>query len=257
MPIYYLRRLTGKERNAQTNFHLGMWLAFIAGAMNAGAFLAVKQYTSHMTGIVSSTADWVALGNFKLALAGVGALLSFIIGSAVSEILIMWGRHRNLQSEYALPLTFEAFLLLLFGFMGEYLHHEFVGLFVPLTVMLLCFTMGLQNAIITRISNALIRTTHMTGIATDIGIELGRMCFWNRKIDREDKNYVKANRERLHLFVNLLLMFFVGGVAGAIGFKGFGFWATLPLAVILWTLAIVPVLDDIRRRANDPAGKKS
>ena len=244
MPIYYLRRLTGKERSVQANLHLGMWLAFIAGALNAGAFLAVKQYTSHMTGIVSSTADWLALGNFKLALAGVGALFCFIVGSAVSEMLIMWARNHQLHSEYAMPLTFEAVLLLAFGVLGEYFH-DVMGLFVSLTVMLLCFTMGLQNAIITRISNALIRTTHMTGIATDIGIELGRMCYWNSKVDKEDKTYVRANRERLYLFVNLLLMFFIGGVAGAFGFKELGFWATLPLALILLILAIVPVVDDI------------
>lgn len=251
MPIYYLRRLTGKERSSHSNFHLGMWLAFIAGAMNAGAFLAVKQYTSHMTGIVSSTADWLALGNWGLALAGVGALICFIIGSGVSEILIMWARNHNLHSEYALPLTLEAILLLMFGVLGEYFH-EFMGLFVSYTVMLLCFTMGLQNAIITRISSALIRTTHMTGIATDIGIELGRMCYWNRKFDKEDVQYVRANRERLNLFVNLLLMFFVGGVVGAIGFKYIGYWATVPLALILLILAIVPVIDDIIHHRNRP-----
>lgn len=252
MPIYYLRRLTGKQRGSQENFHLGMWLAFIAGAMNAGAFIAVKQYTSHVTGIVSSTADWLALGNWGLALAGVGALVCFIIGSAVSEVLIMWARNHNLHSEYALPLTLEAILLLIFGVLGEYFH-EFMGLFVSCTVMLLCFAMGLQNAIITRISNALIRTTHMTGIATDIGIEIGRMCYWNRKVDKEDQAYIRANRDRLNLFANLLLMFFVGGVVGALGFKHIGYWATLPLAIILLIPAMLPVIDDIRHRVQSIA----
>jgi uncharacterized membrane protein YoaK (UPF0700 family) len=226
-----------------------LWLAFIAGAMNAGAYLAVSQYTSHMTGIVSSAADGVALGNFRLALAGMGALACFIIGSAVSEVLIMWGRNHDMHSEYALPLTLEAILLLVFGVLGKY-GQDFIGLFVSITVMLLCFTMGLQNAIITRISNALIRTTHMTGIATDIGIELGRMCYWNRKVDKEDTAYIRANRDRLSLFVNLLLMFFVGGVMGALGFKHIGYWSTVPLALILLILAIVPVLDEINHRAR-------
>lgn len=244
MPIYYLRRLTGKERSVQANLHLGMWLAFIAGAMNAGAFLAVKQYTSHMTGIVSSMADSLALGNFWIVLSGLGALVCFIIGSAVSEVLISWARNHQLQSEYALSLVFEAVLLLVFGVLGEHFH-DFIGLFVSVTVMLLCFIMGLQNAIITRISNAVIRTTHLTGIATDIGIELGRMCYWNRSTDKEDKAYVRANRERFSLFSSLLLMFFIGGVTGAFGFKAIGFWATIPLALILLVLAIVPVVDDI------------
>lgn len=253
MPIFYLRRLTGKERNVKSNLHLGMWLAFIAGAMNAGAFLAVKQYTSHVTGIVSSMADGLALGDIKFALAGFGALVCFMIGAAVSEILIMWARNHNLQCEYALCLTLEAILLLAFGVLGEYFHH-IMGLFVSWTVMLLCFTMGLQNAIITRISNALIRTTHMTGIATDIGIEIGRMCYWNRKVDKEDKSYIRANRDRLDLFAILLVMFIIGGVTGAFGFKYIGYWATVPLAMILLFLAIVPVIDDIMHHRHQLEG---
>ena len=61
MPIHYLRRLTGKERTRESNRELALVLAFIAGATNAGGFLAVKQYTSHMSGIVSSMADNLAL----------------------------------------------------------------------------------------------------------------------------------------------------------------------------------------------------
>ena len=53
MPLNYARRLTGRDRTVLANRHLGCVLAFVAGAANAGGFLAVRQYTSHMTGIVS------------------------------------------------------------------------------------------------------------------------------------------------------------------------------------------------------------
>jgi len=65
MPIKYARRLTGRRRSADANRHLGLVLAFIAGAINAGGFLAVQQYTSHMTGIVSSMADNLVLGAYR------------------------------------------------------------------------------------------------------------------------------------------------------------------------------------------------
>lgn len=61
MPIKYARRLTGSERSRHANRHLGFALAFVAGAANAGGFLAVQQYTSHMTGIVSAMADNLVL----------------------------------------------------------------------------------------------------------------------------------------------------------------------------------------------------
>jgi uncharacterized membrane protein YoaK (UPF0700 family) len=247
MPIYYLRRLTGKERSAKSNLHLGLSLAFIAGAMNAGGFLAVKQYTSHMTGIISTVSEGLAVGDVLSALAGVGAVICFMSGSAVSEIMISWARNRELQCEYALSLVFEAFLLLCFGMMGEYFH-DFMGLFVSITVMLLCFIMGLQNAIITKISQAVIRTTHVTGIVTDIGTELGRMIYWNRTFDKEDEGFIRSSREKIWLLSNLLLLFFCGGVTGAYGFQLIGFLATVPLALGLLALAIVPVVDDVLHR---------
>jgi len=62
MPITYLRGLTGKHRQQAADRQLARYLAFIAGATNAGGFLAVKQYTSHMSGIVSAMTDNLALG---------------------------------------------------------------------------------------------------------------------------------------------------------------------------------------------------
>lgn len=75
MAIRYIRSLTGRRRTPLANQHLGFALAFVAGAINAGGFLAVQQYTSHMTGIVSSMADNAALGTYDLMLRGASALL--------------------------------------------------------------------------------------------------------------------------------------------------------------------------------------
>jgi uncharacterized membrane protein YoaK (UPF0700 family) len=247
MPISFLRRLTGKVRTVDANRQLGLSLAFVAGAANAGGFLAVNQYTSHMTGIVSAMVDDLATGNVTLALAGLGALLSFIAGAASSALLINWARHRQLHSEYALALLLEAALLLCFGLVGGNLALH-MGLFVSLTVMLLCFIMGLQNAIITKLSKAEIRTTHVTGIVTDIGIELGKWLYWNPSKDGPDQFLVFANRQKLRLLLLMLLMFSSGGLVGAVGFKHIGFLSTIPLAMILSLLAVVPVVDDLLER---------
>jgi uncharacterized membrane protein YoaK (UPF0700 family) len=174
MPIHYLRTLTSPGRTQESNRRLGRSLAFVAGAVNAGGFLAVGQNTSHMTGIVSALADNVALGEIALVIAGLSSILAFLTGAATSAIRITWGRRRALQSEYAVPLMVEAVLLLCFGFLGSNLERHRL-LFVPATVGLLCFVMGLQNAMITKISKAEIRTTHVTGLVTDIGIELGKL----------------------------------------------------------------------------------
>ncbi len=247
MPIDYLRRLTGHERDQAGNRHLGYSLAFIAGAANAGGFLAVGQYTSHMTGIVSTMADSFALGDFWLGGAAIVALVFFLAGAATTALLINWARLRQLRSQYALSLLLEAALLLVFGLAGSFLA-DMKDLLAPATVLLLCFIMGLQNAIITKISSAQIRTTHVTGLATDIGIELGKMLYYNGQHSHQAPNeqLVRANRDKLSLHALLLANFAVGGILGALAFKHMGFSATIPLAVWLAVLAATPVIDDLR-----------
>jgi uncharacterized membrane protein YoaK (UPF0700 family) len=247
MPIHYLRTLTTPERTDVANRRLGRVLAFVAGAANAGGFLAVGQYTSHMSGIVSALADNLALGDLLLVVAGLSSLFAFVSGAATSAILINWGRRRRAQSEYAMPLMLEAALLLCFGLLGSNLEQHRL-LFVPATVGLLCFVMGLQNAMITKISKAEIRTTHVTGLVTDIGIELGKLFYWNGGDAKDQRLKVQADRPRLMLLVSLLSMFLAGGLAGAFGFKHVGFIATVPLALALVMLAVVPVIDDLRSK---------
>ncbi|GAB5095594.1 MULTISPECIES: YoaK family protein [unclassified Caballeronia] len=244
MPIAYLRGLTSPSRTQSANRRLGCALAFVAGAANAGGFLAVGQYTSHMSGLVSSIADNFVLGQAALVFSAMSAVLAFVAGAATSALLINWGRQRAAHSVFAVPLVLEACLLLVFGVLGANLEaHRFWD--VPMTVMLLCFVMGLQNAMITKISKAEIRTTHVTGLVTDIGIELGKSLYWNRRVGRDDERYVCANHARLALLSSLFAMFIAGGFAGAVGFAHLGFIATVPLAALLLLFAAVPVMDDL------------
>jgi uncharacterized membrane protein YoaK (UPF0700 family) len=71
--IHHLRFLSGHERNRESNRHLGLTFAFIAGAANAGGYLAVAQYTSHMTGILSSLSNNFALSRMDLVASGLAA----------------------------------------------------------------------------------------------------------------------------------------------------------------------------------------
>ncbi len=250
MPIHYARSLADRERTAQGNRRLGYTLTFVAGATNAGGFLAVSQYTSHMTGIVSAMADHAVLGEYAMLLAGAGAFLAFLMGAACSAVIVNFARRRQLHSEYALPLLLEAVLLLVFGFLGARLA-LIEGFITPVTVMLLAFIMGLQNAVISKISNAEIRTTHVTGMVTDIGIEMGKLFYWNGRRSL-DLPVVLANRLRLRVLCLMVACFFVGGVVGAVGFKQIGFSSTIALAAVLVALAVVPAWDDLTERMRRP-----
>lgn len=237
-----LKSLAARRRSRRANARLGCLLAFVAGAINAGGFIAVGYYTSHMSGIVSSIADYIVVN--KLQMAGISALFlfSFIIGASSSAIIINWGRSKKFASLFAIPLMFEALLLMLFGISANMLSQYDYS--VTITIMLLCYTMGLQNAIITKISNAEIRTTHVTGLATDIGIECGRFIFSLTKKARVSNFHPM----KLKLHTALLLSFLLGGITGAYAFKAYGFIATLPFSAALMVTAAAPIIEDVRRK---------
>lgn len=240
----YFRKLAGSERSETADRHLAYFLTFVAGAANAGGFMAVQQYTSHMSGIVSAMADNFVLGRTTFVLAGLGAFLSFVAGAGCSAILVNWGRRARVQSEYALPLILEAALLAAFGLFGPFLAQK-EWFPVPVTVALLCFIMGLQNAIITKLSQSRIRTTHITGLVTDMGIELGKLFYVNSPSAKPGLLHVRADRAKLWLLSSLVGLFFSGGVLGAIAFHAIGFPAAILLALVVLVLAIMPVLDDV------------
>lgn len=241
MPIDYLSTLTAKPRSGRANLHMGVLLTMVAGALNAGGFLAVGQYTSHMTGMVSTLADQLVLRNIELATVAAVSWAAFVLGAATTAILVNASQRRGTHNIYALPLLLEALCVLVFGAFGGTLRaEEFAD--VSLAVIVLCFAMGLQNALITKISSAEIRTTHVTGLTTDLGIELGKLVYWNRKNAVADLPMVLANRKKVKLHGLLIGTFFLGGLLGAVGFKYLGFVSSMPLAVVLGIIALAPSL---------------
>lgn len=234
----------GDARTPSMNRQLAWSMAFVAGAVNAGGFLAVQHYTSHMTGVLSMMADMAALKDFEAMLYATGMLFCFVAGAFVSTHLISYGKRHRWRGRYALAMGVEALLLLVFGYAGSRLEaREYF--YTDAAVALLCFIMGLHNAVTTNISGAAVRTTHMTGTMTDIGIELSRLVYRNSKA-LKDAPRIVADRARLKLLLLLAASFFLGGVSGALGFRRLGFKLTVPLAIFLLILAFRPLMVEIR-----------
>ena len=104
MPINYLSTLTAKPRTLQANLHMGVLLTLVAGALNAGGFLAVGQYTSHMTGMVSTFAAQLVLLNFELATVALASWIAFVLGAASTAVLVNHSERQGIQNRDALPL---------------------------------------------------------------------------------------------------------------------------------------------------------
>ena len=122
--------------------------------------------------------------------------------------------------------------------------------------MLLCFGMGLQSATFSKISKAEIRTTHMTRVLTDLGIEQGRWIHGNHEQGARNQDAARADFGKLSLDATTLALFVAGSVIGAIAFTTVGIVTTLPLAAVLIAVAVaVPsMLLDLWSMANSSRG---
>lgn len=237
----YGRSISGAQRSDRANRHLAWVMAFVAGAVNSVGFVAVAIYTSHMTGLVAQFSDDLALGRLRALIVPAVAIPCFVLGAATTAVIFNWMRRREAVGQFAVVLLLEALLILLFGLLADVLDRAVGELLI---VAVLCFIMGLQNALITKLSGARIRTTHVTGMVTDIGIELGKAAYRSRRPGLEPVRHDPATL-RLHLM--MVSLFALGGVLGASGYLLMGYQAVIPLAALLLAAGTIPVVDDIRR----------
>lgn len=162
--------------------HAPSWMmfAFAAGAVNASALLACETYVTHVTGTV--TRIGIELVHLRPLLDFVLVLGCFIAGAMLAGLLINGRAHRDRRPLYGTPLWISFGVVLftaigghlgLLGRFGGEVNHAVD--FVLLSI--LSFAMGLQNAAVATSTGLLVRTTHLTGPATDLGIHLVELWF--------------------------------------------------------------------------------
>ncbi|MGH8156987.1 MAG: YoaK family protein [Rhodanobacter sp.] len=207
----------GTARSEATDRRLACILAAIAGALNASAFQAVGFFAANMTGNVSALSDRMALGQWLIGGFYLSIVLTFVFGAAVSTLLVNGGRRRNIRSIYALTVLAEGLLM---GLLGVLVQGLPITLRAPFLILGLAFLMGLQNAIVTTISGARVRTTHVSGMATDIGIELMMLLDMARGVEPSAER--NSYRSKLRLHVQTVLAFLAGGMCGVLLYQSIG-----------------------------------
>lgn len=179
-------------------------LTCTAGSVNAVGFLGMHhQAISHMSGTITVLSNELATGRYSLAVYASAVVLSFFSGCVLSSAIIRQSALK-LGRRYGVVLVIESLLLIVASRMlsaGEYLGD-----------CLAAMACGLQNAMATHYSGSIIRTTHMTGIVTDLGIAAG-LRLRGEAVDGR----------RIGLLLVLFAGFFSGGILGSIGYVRIGF----------------------------------
>lgn len=226
--------LSARAYSFRLKSRLAISLGWIGGYVNVTTLLACGTMTSHVTGNMTIALLRNVEGQRQLAGYAAFAVGAFFAGAVVSALLTEGARRSGWRSKYVAPIVLEALLLLwvadgLRRSGGTHVDHdrEWWGL-----VGLAAAAMGIQNATITRISGSVIRTTHLTGVVTDLGIESVQLVHWWRdrtrglradgRSDRSARLLRVVRREpsllRILLLLSVSASFVCGAALGALAF---------------------------------------
>jgi uncharacterized membrane protein YoaK (UPF0700 family) len=201
-------------------------LSFNGGCINAGGFLATGKFVSHVTGFATLFGVEMMNQQLKVAAGILSVPLFFLLGAFLAGLLIDRPIHLGKKPHFDWVMGLSAFCLFLATGGGEMLQFGNFGRMIGLKesyflLILLCLASGLQNGAITSSSGRSVRTTHLTGLTTDLGLGLARIFTLDLKSNRLEKE-VRAN----YLRIGSILAFVFGSAIGAwffvhLGYKGF------------------------------------
>lgn len=194
-------------------------LSFSAGMVNVIALLGfAHKAATHMTGIVSSLSIAFAENSQPAVSQTFLILLSFFAGAVLSGIIVRDG-HLKMGRRYGFALSVESALLFLSAFFFS--HNSIWGEYTA------CAAAGLQNALASTYSGTIVRTTHLTGVLTDLGALTGNKAAG-----------IPVDSKRFKLLLIIFSSFFLGGWSGSLFYRAWNTWAMLVPALIIASSAV-------------------
>lgn len=244
--------LSAQAYSFRQKARLAISLSWVAGFANVVALQACNQIVSHMTGATTWFGEALTGGHWRSALFLGFILACFLGGAVMSAVMTEGARRRGARSKYILPMLAEALLLLTFAIGVDVMlarrlpgSHATVWWMVGAASM----AMGLQNATITRISGSVVRTTHLTGVITDLGLEGVQYLYWwrdktrSRHWSRNGRLFLVSRRhpsaQRLALLASIFGSFLMGVMVGSWLYMSRPQYAmVLPILFLLWIVLV-------------------
>jgi uncharacterized membrane protein YoaK (UPF0700 family) len=212
-------RHEGPSRSVRKNTVLAAYLACVAGFVNAGGFLIIGTFTSHVTGSLGRFGTDIATHQATAAALALWLVVSFFLGAFVASVVLSLD-FEDKSTAYGVALLLEA--LAIASFVAVAGHYRDIGPRArDLQAAILCAAMGMQNSLVTRLSGAVVRTTHLTGVITDLGIEAARWVRWVRvRTQRPEaparaSSFMRPELGRAALLLTITSSFVLGSILGA------------------------------------------
>ena len=203
-------RRSGSSRNYKHNIYLASTLSLVAGVVNITGWMGLGVLTTNVTGHFVFLSEEIMHQNLQIAIGFFLLINAFLFGAFISSVCTEGGRYRTQKHlvSYVLPISLEILILTAVALSDLFIPS--IESYKVLLAMLLLFAMGMQNALVTQVSQSVVRTTHLTGIFTDLGIELSQLIYYKKS---EHRSVLKRS-----IFLKLMIIsnFFFGGIIGAL-----------------------------------------
>ncbi len=199
-------RHQGKNRTFIHNLRLATLLSFVAGIVNVTGVLSIQTLTTNVTGHFAYFAEEIMKRDYAAAITFFVFTIFFLLGAFTSNFLaeLISKKYPNLS--HVIPISLEMIVLIgvgIFGAQSSLSSTE--GKWIAFSML---FAMGIQNSLVTKISQSTVRTTHLTGLFTDLGIELSQLFFYKKP---DEKKKLKTN---IYLRLSIIIFFFIGCISG-------------------------------------------
>lgn len=205
-------RKFSNNRTLKDNIQLGSLSAFSAGMVNVTSVIVFFAFTSNVTGHYAILAEEISKGNWYQASVVFAWIFMFFIGNFISNIIVINLNQKNSHLAHSAPLILEILCLLSIGIYGQFYYRETLSE-TEIMVGIMLFAMGLQNGLTASISNFSVKSTHLTGLTTDVGI---LTAMFTKKQYRNNK----LLRGKLSVLLAIAASYISGGIiAGLIYFK--------------------------------------
>jgi len=209
-----LRRYSN-SRSFSDNLKLGVFTAVIAGMVNVASVILFYSFTSNLTGHFAVFAQEIADGKWFQMLVVFFWIILFFGGSFLSNILVINSNKRNAFLSHSIPMVLEILCFVGVGIYGQFFYQETLTE-TEILVSVLLFSMGLQNGLTASLSNFQVKTTHLTGLTTDLALHLSMLT---KKEYRENQAVV----EKTKLMASIMFSYVVGGVVSGLVIHYFQF----------------------------------
>lgn len=222
-------RHRGRNRTFKHNLRLASILSLIAGIVNSVGVISIGTLTTNVTGHFAYFAEEFITGKYTKAIPYILYIFFFFFGAFVSNFIIELATIQKKKYLHTTPMLLELSLLVFLGFWNHW-YLNGTGTKNQIAYLLL-FSMGLQNALVTKISQSTVRTTHLTGLFTDLGIEISQLFFYGNHPN------ILSLKRNIFLKLSIVFFFFTGCISGTLLFYQIGL-KTLLIAALLITIAL-------------------